>query len=447
MGEAEAAVDISSLSSDLVEHQRQLLSFWSRHGPDKTHPGFNGTVARNGDAIPPTHKGLIQHARHLWVFSTAQQLAPEGVNCRNLADQAYAFMMDHLLDAPTQLFVFLVSEDGKTRVMDTCHLYANIFAIFSLAKYSRVFGIDEALQQALRTFKAVNDRFYDAQHGGYDESSSCPPLEVLPEASEGETQVAPKGFNVHMHFMEALTELYRATGGQNEEVKERLVEVMSLLIDKVYQQDGSYCRQQFSQTWEPIGTELINYGHDLQTCHLMLDAVNALLDQQHLDPDEAQQYRSVAFSMGQTSAEQGFDEKYGGYMYEGPPSDPARKQDGVVEGWFSPYEASHIFWTQCEALLALWQLFAHTGDEVYLTRLSRTWQWFREHQWDTQLGGDAFWAVDRLDKQPVKSLPALLGDDSEVPGDMKGNAWKASYHTGRLLMFLPAWMNDRKKKE
>lgn len=401
-----SAVSAASSASNLKDPETEMLSkrmdqlalelieFWTSKGVDRDFGGFHGTIDRAGEPKEPTDKGLIQQSRHLWTLSTWYERRAATPEVKALADTSYRFLVDHFLDADGEFF-FKVSRDGKKVTEPKKVLYAQSFAIYALATYGRVFGVEAAKAQALACFQSIDKRAHDAKNLGYDQTHDPGWL------AEG----AQKGTNTHIHLLEAFTELLRATG--DAVVRERLEELVTVTRTKLFQPEFHYVHQEFLVDWTPHADRQCSYGHDLETVWLLLDAVDALGR-----PDDADA-RAAALSLGLHAAEYGFDAELGGYFEEGPPGG-------------APAKLSKIWWVQAEALPGLWRLYELTGDRQQLERLTATLSYIEQHQRDAEYG-EWYWETNP--------------DGSVGPrGTDKGEEWKTSYHGVRALVFTSDWM-------
>jgi mannobiose 2-epimerase len=368
-------------------------AFWSKHGPDREHGGYHGTLDRKGQPIAPTDKGLIQTARHLFATSLWYERKERTPEVKALADELYRFLMAHFHDRGAKEFHFKVSRTGEP--LDTRKvLYADAFAIYALVQYARVFGVKQAGETALACFRVIDVRAHDATFGGYYQENDPPWL----------TPGAAKETNTHLHLMEAFTALYAY--GKDPLVKERLEELVEIIRTKIIQKEG-YARKDFLMDWTPFGEPVVSYGHDLETAWLLLEAAAALGR-----PEDAP-IREAAQKLGATSAEWGFDAKLGGYFEEGVPAG-------------APVKREKIWWIQAEALPALYQLYALTNDSRYIDRLEKTLDFIERYQADSEFGG-WYWGVTE--------------DGNIGPrGDGKGEEWKAAYHDLRALVVTSEWI-------
>jgi mannobiose 2-epimerase len=377
--------------NDLAEEN---AAWWLRHGVDRECGGFHGTLDRRGDPTAPTDKGLVQQARHLWSVSTWIERRAQTPELCDLADGTYEFLVRHFRDPADGEFLWMVDREGRA-VDPMKKLYAEAFAIFALARYGRARGVTEALDQALACFRSIDRRAHDGRHGGYDQSGEA--LSWI----DG----LPKGNNTHIHLMEAFTELHDATF--DPLVRDRLSEIVDLMVTRFLQPEG-HVHQRYALDFTRQGPLVVNYGHDLETTWLLLDAARSLgrsTDRAVVD---------AARRMGEHSAARGFDEIAGGYFYEGRPG-----------GSVTDFEK--VWWTQFEALPGLLWLYRIGGDPAQLVRLERTLEWLEVHR-DAEYG-EWFWG--------------LLPDGSiGSHGENKGQEWKESYHNLRALIFTADWIGE-----
>jgi mannobiose 2-epimerase len=374
------------------------LEFWIQHGPDNQHGGFHGELDRHGSPMGNGEKGLVQHARHLWSFSTWYQRRESSARIATVARRLFEYIKVHFADPSGSGFYQKVARDGT--VTDAVHqIYPEAFAVYALATYGQVFDSHEAVALASRCFKAFDERVYDARFGGYDLTGDPP----------WQTPGASKETNTHIHVMEALTAL--AEVDSDAHVHQRLREFTELTITK-HRQSANYAHLEFRLDYSPIGEPLVSYGHDMETSWLVIEALRVLHAMQVVAPLPAN-IRELALAMGKASAIWGFDAIKGGYFNKGVPG-------GDV------IDREKIWWVQCEALPALVQLHLAGLLPDALERLEHTLDWIENDQSDPEYGG-MYWGV-----LPDGKLGAY--------GDGKGNLWKASYHDLRALMFAADWL-------
>jgi mannobiose 2-epimerase len=208
--------------------------------------------------------------------------------------------------------------------------------------------------------------------------------------------------------MEAFTSLY--VYNHDAAVRARLEELMAIAAGKLLQPGShAYIHRNFRADWTPLGPPEVSYGHDMETGWLLLEAARAV------GRGEDPQVVAAAKTMILGPAAAGYDQANGGYFEEGVPG-------------AAPTKREKIWWVQAEALLALWRMFELTRDGALLDRFEATLAFIESHQRDKEFG-EWFWGI--------------LPDGNLGPsGDVKGNAWKASYHTIRSLVFAEGWIAD-----
>ena len=384
---------LAALSERLAPLARRTADFWLEHGIDASFGGFHGTLNRQGAAVAPDDKGLIQEARHLWSFSTWYERREPNQRIFDIASQTYAFIVESFVDPVDGGFFFKVSRDGNRVVDAKKQLFAESYAIYALATYGRVFGVDSAIALALSRFRTIDAQRHDPEFGGYDERGDPGFLAAGAE----------KGTNTHLHLMEAFTALYEASG--DSAVRERLDEVTRLIATTLCQPSG-YVHKEFKRDWTPFGTPEVSYGHDLETAWLLMEAARVLRREGDAE------LRSAALRMAEHSSLRGFDGTRGGYF-----------ELGIVGGATTRFDK--VWWVQFEALLGLWWAFELSGDAVQLDRLEATLGW-----------------IEQSEDLPVGEWFGITNPDLSAAGaDYKGDEWKASYHSLRALLFTKDWVD------
>lgn len=391
---SESQLRLQSLQKRLDQEARSIMHFWLEHGPDEKYGGFHATLDRQGKAIEPWDKGLIQQSRHLWSLSAWYERREQTDRVSGLAHRSFEFLFRQMLDDDGE-FYYKVSREGAV-VDKKKQIYAESFAIYALSEYARVFSNQKAAQLALNCFRSVDRRTHDKINGGYDQSNDPGWLATGAE----------KGTNTHIHLLESFTALYRTTG--DELVKERLLELVDLVANKIVQPAG-YAHKEFLKNWQPFAEPLVSYGHDLETVWLLMDALEAL------NKEDDQKIKARIKKMGRNSAFWGYDSVKGGYYEEGIPAGQVTRFD-------------KLWWVQGEALPGLWQLYRLTGDSTYLDKMEGTMSWIEQYQKDQDFG-DWYWGIDR-------------NGNLDVHGSDKGSEWKTSYHTLRALIFTSDWINE-----
>ena len=109
------------------------------------------------------------------------------------------------------------------------------------------------------------------------------------------------------------------------------------------------------------------------------------------------------------------------------------RYEGSSVGAASPTRSNKLWWTQAEALRGFDWLNRRTGDSSYRDKLQQTLGFIRSNLWDEQYG-EWFWQVGASGGAPL----AFNAANTDFAPTVKGNAWKAGYHSGRAMLRLAA---------
>ncbi len=370
-----------------------IFKFWLKNGPDKLNGGFYGTLDKNGKPISPNNKGIIAMSRHLWGFSTWYELKEQTPEVKKICDDLYHYIIEHFYDPVTNEFFWMVDEKGKV-IDQKKPLYAESFAIYGLAQYAKVFNNSEATIYALNCFKAIDKRAHDSNHGGYDQTNET---DWIIQGAEKET-------NTHIHILESFTILYELTN--DSLVKERLEEMLHIVTFKIVQPEG-YAHLQFNKDWSLVGDNTVSYGHDIETCWLLYEAAKVL------NKENDSLILNQIIKLGTHSANEGFDEKNGGYFDHGIPG-------------IKVTDSTKVWWIQSESLSGLLRLYILTKNEIWLDKLQKTLNWIEQSQIDKNTG-EWYWDINAKGKTVTTSN--------------LGNEWKTCYHNLRSCIFIEKWIN------
>lgn len=379
---------------------------WDKGGYvlEDVHRSFIGRLRKPPQSQTPgvVHsKMIVSQARLVYVFSLAHRLGYSGVERDYLraAEWGYRFIRQQMWDEPQEGFFWSVDSTG--RVLDPWKmLYGHSMAIYALIEYHRASGLDEPLEIAHQVFQACS-RLHDPDNLGWFEhgsenwepvvSSREPPFSTV-------DVIGLKSSDGHLHWMEALAELYSASG--DPEVKQCLEEVLKLNLEYFFPCDPAAGCPFRTTDWLPVSGlrfDGVSYGHQLEFAWLMVRAQQALavpVDWERFD------------KLVRNAIEFGFDHARGGFFDRGEPNQSAR----VTE---------KIWWVQAEGLAALSQA-ARTGSKTeYSSVLASLLDWIFQSQICPD--GIWIWGVDALGR-PINLTKAA--------------SWKAGYHEMRALAML-----------
>jgi mannobiose 2-epimerase len=282
-----------------------------------------------------------------------------------------------------------VSEDG--RVEDgRKHIYIQTLALHALATYSAATKAPEAFAAIERCWDVIETRTHDAQHGGYVELFEQDWTPISDPASTYIGSGAQKTFGAHMHIVEAFADLYRVH--PSPQLRERLDELMALMIDTFPAPEGERCFDLFEPDWTPAAgeaNERVSYGHELEAAWFLVDAAAAI------GVREAP-YLRRARAIIDMCTQHGYDRKHGGFYYTGPPAGAAA-------------DTRKLSWVQAEAMNCLLVVYQRTRQpEDYATFLETLR--FTGRELVVPEGGS--WASTRT----------------------RTGHWEGGYHMGRALL-------------
>ena len=150
------------------ELREDILPFWSEKAVDREQGGFFGAVSSAGVPDPTAGKGGVLNARILWTFSAAFRHRPDPLY-REMADRAFAYLLEHFWDAGHSGLYWEVDHLGQ--MLDgRKQTYGQAFGIYGLVEYFRATGVREALDRAMRLFEDIESHAFEPAAGGYWEA-------------------------------------------------------------------------------------------------------------------------------------------------------------------------------------------------------------------------------------------------------------------------------------
>ena len=343
-------------------------------------------------------RGLISQSRLLWVFSHAHLLGystPQH-DYLNRAAHGYAYLIDTMLDRDHGGFYWKTDVDRGVLEPHKL-LYGQSMAIYGLVEYHRASGLSEPLDHARSVFETVQQRMYHKAHGGWIEhcERDFTPLTCVGDRLPGMPDIVGfKSGDAHLHWMEALTELYSET--KDAAVRDSLVETIELLCTRFYPANVKESCEYRLSDWKAVNDDElsgVSHGHMLEFAWLLLHAQQALGTTRDWDHFE---------SLVQHSLRYGFDHDRGGFYFRGKPNELAA-------------DTTKFWWVQAEGLSALTDAAAHS--DKYNEPLAQLADWIRNYQIRSD---DGVWIVSTDAAGRALNLK-------------KAGEWKAAYHEVRAI--------------
>eukprot|EP01024_Parvocaulis_polyphysoides_P010034 TRINITY_DN132_c0_g1_i11.p1 TRINITY_DN132_c0_g1~~TRINITY_DN132_c0_g1_i11.p1 ORF type:complete len:367 (-),score=32.49 TRINITY_DN132_c0_g1_i11:334-1434(-) len=351
--------------------------------------------------------------RHLYsaskLYLTGRHPDSDTQKIIDLMNSQYEWIINHFITYKAEP-VYLVSRDGKTVLNGESQMYYTDFFIYGLSYYAMAIKsmnstrAQEALDYALAAYDSVHQRLYDTEYGGYDQAREGNFFFEYGRNARGQDFTkGSKGFNAHMHMLEALTALYRASG--SDYIFDRLQELLGHYMNDLLK-GYNFHPLVLYRNWTALSDVDTTYGHDIETCHLIQDAGEAVnyvsASKDDLDAKAIEIAEQVQFY--------GYDRVNGGIFY------------GGVIG-LGPTLYRKTFWQQAEATLGFWRAYYVSGDASFLETIKGVLDFYNNFMLVEEVG--EFYTDIYLYCVDCSMNPNLY------------HLWKAAFHNMRsFLTFL-----------
>lgn len=370
-----------------------IARWWAEHAVDPAG-GFYGQINDDGSVELNANKGIILNTRILWFFSEAAVFL-DCADCLTLARRAYHYLLEHFDDSTAGGVFWELDAQGQL-VNGKKQTYAQAFAIYALCAYYKATNEQHALDKALTYFQLLEQYSWDREKQGYLEAFSqhWQSLQDL-RLSEKDLNY-PKTMNTHLHVLEAYTALYQQHSCV--EVRGALERLTVLFSQRIVNTDNGHLRLFLDLDWIDYSSSY-SYGHDIEACWLLWEALQGLNDQHLLN-----QYRPLVLQMANVALQQGLC------------------SDGhLADEWHIASETlqqQSCWWVQAEALVGFLTAWRLTGDMRFFSASEKLWAYIQQQHIDP-VGGEWHW---------------LAVSAPERASQYKVGFWKGPYHNGRAMM-------------
>ncbi len=373
----------------LAEVRDNILEFWMKNVIDYDSGGFNGSVAGDGTINAGADKGLLMATRILWTFSRAYMELKDPRYLKT-SDLMFNYISNYFIDKEHGGAFWLLDCRGKPKDRMK-KLYGQGFTVFALAEYAKASLNGRALNMANDLFALCEKYGRDREFGGYIDALGHDWSKTGDTRLSAREMNAPKSMNTNLHVMEA----YSALAGyyRDKKVTEALESLVNVFNKKIYR-PSRHLAMFFDMKWKKQ-SDLISYGHDIETSWLMTEAAEVTGNRQLMHDTTV---RSIAIA--QISLKQAID-KDGGLFCEGDSKGPHK----MFKEW----------WMQAEAMVGYMNAYQLTGKEIFLEQSVSFWEYCKKKLIRPE-GGWYFYATK--DGAPDTA--------HEIAGQ-----WKCPYHTGR----------------
>jgi len=387
-----------------TELATRTLPYWYDTARDTVRGGYllADDLKGRGEA---KDKQLVTQSRMVWGFSHAhlKGFSTEQRDYLMAAKQGYLFLLTHFLDKEDGGYFWKTDLAGQP-IHDCKFLYGESFVVYAFVEYYRASGDPNARKQALDLYRVIQKRLHDPTNRGWIEHTERDWTPLKPGDRRNEVEVVGyKSANAHLHWMEALAELYDVT--RDPEVKQSLEEALRINQEQFYPKDaGKSCfhrQPDWKEVTDPKSAGL-SYGHNVEFAWLMIRAEEVLgrplsWSHFHAHLDHALRY--------------GCDLERGGLYARGVDNQPAT-------------DTSKVWWAAAEWVAALSDALKHEPNPAYEQALLKQLEFVRKYQVDPK---DGIW----LD---------TVAADGQPKSTAKAHNWKANYHDVRgLVKFIDAF--------
>ena len=376
----------TKVEKDLLEN---ITPFWLGL-IDNENGGFYGEVDYNLNVNKESVKGGIQTARILWFFSSLY-CATKKEEHKKAAEHAYVFLRDKLIDKEFQGIYWMV--DCKGEPVDTRkHVYCQSFGIYALSEYYKATQDEEALELAMNLYRLIESTGFNKENSAYleefDREWNITPNEMLSENGV----IAEITTNTHLHVLEAYTTLYEVT--KDEEVKEKLKNLIYTFYNKIYDKEKHYLKIFFDGKWESI-IDLKSYGHDIEASWLIDEAYKMIGLQ---DKDIEKMIVDIAYNIKQEIQDDG---------------------SLINECENNVKDFTRIWWVQVEAVTGYINAYERNKDEEFLVIAENLVKYILDAFVDRRENGEWYYSIEADGKPTNRSV---------------AEPWKTPYHNGRYCL-------------
>ena len=378
------------------ELKDNILSWWMKYSPDNELDGFHGHIDHQNQVVLGAGKGAVLNARILWTFSAAYRMYKHP-DYLETARRAYAYIISYFTDKKYGGVYWELEPDGSVR-SSRKQIYAIAYTIYGLVEYHLACGDDRSLKIARGLFLDIEAHAFDQEHNGYTDALSrdWKALEDLRLSEKDQNE--SKTMNTHLHILEAYGNLYRVW--KDPALEKALENLIRLFLEKFVDQDRKQLNLFFDDHWN-LKSTLISYGHDIE-CSWLLHEAAEILGKVELIGECGE----LAVKMARAS-------------------EAGLAGDGGLQYEFFPetlvLESDKHWWPQAEAMVGYFNAYELSGEQLFLERTLRSWEFIKKYIIDKKLG-EWYWSVD------AKGNPQT--------GKEKAGFWKCPYHNGRACMEL-----------
>ena len=387
-------VQLNQLKSEVNKNLTEnILPYWIKNMVDPVNGGFYGRIDAQEKKYPEEDKGGILNARILWTFSAAYRVTKD-TSYLTVAKRAKDYILSHFVDQLNGGTYRSVTSKGEPSDLRK-QTYSQSFFIYALSEYFRATKDQEALDAAKGIYNSLEKYGVDPKSDGYFEVFDRKWKRMNERLIGEKTPKDEKTMNTHLHLMEAYANLYRVW--PDPKVGVRLKNLILIFTDKIIDPQTSHLTVFMEDNWKSSST-IHSYGHDIEASWLLVEAAQILGDDLLLRKCE-----KISLKITDAAIE--------GLQPDGSLISEKDYLTGEVNN-------SRDWWPQAEAIVGLINAYELSGEDKYLTKAIKCWDFTNKYLVDHK-NGEWFNAV------------SATGTISK--GD-KAGFWKCPYHNGRMCM-------------
>ena len=412
------AISAKKISACLEECKKhlttELLPFWLNRCKDDQYGGFITHFDKDGKDAGTDEKSLISQTRTVYTMSAAHRAGYGDGKCAEYAKHGVDFLIGKMWDNDFGGFYWMLNRKGDVTI-DKEILYGLSFAIYSLSEYTMATGDPRGREYAEKVFDLIKKYAADTMYGGYFEMFERN-WDLCGPGSQGGDR---KTLDVHMHLVEAFTNLYECT--RKSVHRRTLLEDIDILIKRILHRKYGTGIPQFTPDWKvapQIKFDIVwgwdrfaegdkkahaedntSAGHNVEFAWLLAHGTDILGD------GFFEQYKTVIKKSFDHGLKNGIDWEFGGVYVEG------AHAGGV-------YDTEKEFWQQAEVMIGMLEACLRFGSEKY-------WRAYENvHRF----------VFDKMINHPVGEWWPLLTREGKPIWTHMSHSWKVNYHTVRCMI-------------
>jgi len=386
-------IKLNTLKEELESHVKEkIFPFWLTKMIDHENGGFYGWATNDGKILHKADKGAVLNTRLLWTFSAAYRLFGDN-QYLEMAERSWEYIENFFVDKKYGGIYWMLDYKGNP-VQSKKQIYALAFAIYASSEYYDATGNPCALELALDLFNKVEKYSFDPNQNGYFEAFSryWKLLEDLRLSNKDANE--KKTLNTHLHILEAYTRL--ASIYDDSFIKDKLVNLINLFIERLFNYQHHHLNMFFDDNWN-VKSNLISYGHDVESSWLLTEAAEVTGSKILIE-----KCSSISCKLAET-------------LLNNAVADDGSLYNEVTEE--ERLDDDRHWWPQAEAMVGFMNAYQYTGDEKYITAVLNLWEFIKQHFIHPKFGEWYFRINNKYQPYP----------EEEFAGP-----WKGPYHNGRM---------------